>query len=137
MSTFTPLPPPERRPPFQFSMATLMGTMTLVAVGLAVLFVFPAWAAVLIASVVSVTWIAFLAAGAFFGKLTARTFCIGALAAHWLARIDVAYLAAFPKSSWEFNSVYAVLHLVGVILADVFAGWVCIRARRFWENRGE
>jgi hypothetical protein len=117
-------------------MATLMGAMTLVAVGLAVLFTLPSWVGILVALAISLVWIAILAAGAFFGKAAAQAFCIGALAAHWLSRIDMTYLA-FPPSARDLNSLYAVLNLVGVIFADIFAGWVCVYARRFWERRDE
>lgn len=115
-------------------MATLMGVMTLVAVGLAVLFALPAAVGVFVAAVVNVAWVACLAAGAVFGRKTGQAFCIGAIAVHWLTRVDLMYFAV-PSSLHDPSGLYAVVNVVGVITADTFAGWVCIRARRFWEQR--
>jgi hypothetical protein len=117
-------------------MATLMSAMTLVSVGLAVLIVMPAWIGVFVAAVISVSWIAFLAAGAVFGKWAGQTFCIGALAAHWLSRVDLMYFAV-PSSFQDPSGLYAVVNVMGIIVVDSFAGWVCIRARRFWEERAQ
>ena len=115
-------------------MATLMGVMTLVAVGLAVLFALPAVVGVFVAAVINVAWVAFLAAGAVFGKQSGQAFCIGAIAAHWLSRVDLMYFAV-PSSFQDPSGLYAVVNSVGVIIADAFAGWICVRARRFWEHR--
>ena len=118
-------------------MATLMGAMTIVAVGLAVMFALPGWIGSFVALVLAVAWVAFLAAGAFYAKSTARTFCIGAIAAHWLAQThftNYALQRTFP----QLNGFLAeFLGTVGVILADAFAGWVCVRARRYWELRDQ
>lgn len=129
MSPPDPTPPPaEPHPSFQFSLATLMGAMTLVVVAVAVVFVLPDLVGIFVACAVGVAWVAFLAAGAFFGKRAAQTFCIGAIAAHWLAR---------PEAEHYTYLYGSLVNIVGVILADAFAGWVCVRARRYWEQRDQ
>lgn len=114
-----------------------MGVMTLVAVGLAILFALPAWVGFLVGSVIGVAWVAFLVAGAFFGRAIGRTFCIGAIAAHLLAQTGFGY-SSLPLLVQDESGFFAyAVNTLSVILADSFAGWVCVRARRYWEQRDE
>ena len=139
MSSATPPPPSpdERRPPFQFSMKTLMGTVTFVAVGLALLAVFPDWVGVLAASVVQVAFVTFIVAGAVFATGTYRTFCIGAVAVQFLTQ-GIAF------SHWIFSRFYSlqtadakwIAANLGINIAFVsLGGWFCILAQRFWKKR--
>lgn len=138
MATTTPPPPPPEEPrrPFQFSMATLMGAITLVAVGLAVIVAAPAWVGGLLITVLRVGFLIFLFAGALFAKGSSRTFCIGAIATQFLVQdFMVVHASSRSNAIWrEFPLSAATSE--GVNLAVVLlGGWICIRARQFWEER--
>lgn len=137
-----PLPvPPERRPPIQFSMATLMGAMTLIAIGLAVFLVLPYWIAILTIAIAQIGLLAFLIAGAFFGTGRDRTFCIGAVATQLLLLTNSAGSFGDSVTLWLRTSVSlrpdSVIFPIVRIMAVLFGGWVCVYARRFWERRDD
>ena len=137
MSTAPPPPPPEEpRPRIQFSMATLMGTVTLIAVGLTLIVALPAWVGVLFITILRVGFLIFLIAGAFFAKGNRRTFCIGAIATQFLMQdfMVIRYSAFSPNSILRDNLLLTIANEginLGVVL---LGGWFCVRARRFWEH---
>lgn len=136
MSTAPPPPPPleERRQPFQFSMATLMGTITLIAVGLGLLMTLPLWVGVLALSIVEVGIVSFLLAGALFAEDGKRTFCIGAIAVYVFGLFH-APIYVVMGSTFQYSSTMQVIaNIVGQLVSALLGGSFCLLARRFWES---
>jgi len=144
-----PLPPEVntgqfnwRRP--QFSVATLLGLLTLVAVACVLVLKMPGLGMMLVqllAEVAFAGYAAFLVAGAWLSNGRSRLFCIAAVATLVLTLLPGAGTAAvgqmlFRDLGMSSGLAYFVWGFVGIverIALSLFGGWVALRAARYWQ----
>lgn len=148
MSESTPPPFPGEtirpRPRFQFSTATLLGTMALVAVVCCLAMVLPwifAVAAALVAGVLTIAFAAFCIAGVVTAKGDRRLFAIAVLAcfvisfwAHSTDWVVVQLLDDRGFSSRFATLIWAVISPLEHAALALLGGWIALRSQQFWKQ---
>lgn len=124
------------KPPFQFSLAALLLTVTLVARVLALIYHFPTNPARIILTIAAVVLSSIMITGAMYGQPALRTFSIGALVplVVLLSSLMTNLHAMIRGHENILDKTYAEFYGFG-ILVSIMAGYTCLGFRWLIERR--
>ena len=122
--------------PFRFSMRTMLIAMTALAVWCAAVALIPSEISLILIGLLSYAMFAFLGAGLLFGQGSQRAFCLGALlvvSSMWTDLggqfMNGVHQVVGIRRPWSLWTDFLLISLTAAA-----NGWVCVRARRYFER---